>query len=262
MRLADLLASVSLLSDLGFALPAEESMRTTIIGTALARRLGLDEDAVSDVFYTCLLQHVGCVGVAHETAGIYGDEMAINAAAARTDPHDLGDLVDTYLRAATKGRGPFDFARVALYTFVRGDAFGRRFATARCEVGRATARRLGLGSGVRRGLHEVAESWKGGSGALGLRGEDISIVARIATAAATASRFDGIGGADAAVETLGRRAGGELDPAVVAAFAEHGPEILAEAHAGDPRDTVLAAEPAPVRSVAAAAARRGRGGHR
>ncbi len=250
LRLADLLASVSLLSDLGFALPAEESMRTTIIGTALARRMRLEEEVVSDVFYTCLLQHVGCAGFAHETAGMYGDEMVINAAAARTDANDLGDMVDTYLRAATKGRGPFDFARVALYTFVRGDAFGRRFATARCEVGRATARRLDLSNGVRRGLHEVAESWKGGSGALGLQGEEISVVARIATAAATASRFDGIGGADAALVALGRRAGGELDPEVVAAFAEHGTGILAEAHAGDPRDLVLDIEPTPVRSVA------------
>ncbi|HEY8170647.1 MAG TPA: HD domain-containing phosphohydrolase [Candidatus Limnocylindria bacterium] len=250
MRLADLLASVSLLSDLGFALPAEESMRTTIIGTALARRLHLAEDVVSDVFYTCLLQHVGCTGFAHETAGKFGDEMVINAAAARTDSNDLGDLVDTYLRAATKGRGPFDFARVALYTFIRGDSFGRQFAAARCEVGRATARRLGLSSGVQRGLHEVAESWNGGSGALGLRGDDISIVARIATAAATASRFVSIGGASVAVAAVGRRAGGELDPTIVATVVEHGSEILAESHDGDPRDILLAVEPTPVRSVA------------
>ena len=67
-RLADVLASVSLVSDQGFGLPADESMRACLIATAVARRLGLPETVVADTFYTALLQHLGCVGYAHETA--------------------------------------------------------------------------------------------------------------------------------------------------------------------------------------------------
>jgi hypothetical protein len=54
LRLADLLASVSLLSDLGFPLPPEKSMRSTTMATALARRMGLDEQQVASVYYTGL----------------------------------------------------------------------------------------------------------------------------------------------------------------------------------------------------------------
>lgn len=250
LRLADLVASVSLLSDLGFALPPEESMRSCLIATSLARRMGLSEVAVADVYYTALLQHAGCTGFAHETAIVYGDELVVNAAAARTDSADLGDVLNTYLRALARDRGPADFARTTLYTLLRGAQFGRRFATARCEVGRETARRLGLGEGVRRGLHEVAEAWSGGGGVQGLAGDRIAPAARLAALAATAARFDEVGGTDAAIEAVRRRAGGELDPQIAATFIANAVQILADTHDGDPRDAVLAAEPTPVRMVA------------
>jgi HD-GYP domain-containing protein (c-di-GMP phosphodiesterase class II) len=249
LRLADLLASVSLVSDLGFALPPTESMRSCLIATALARRLGLDERDVSDVFYTALLQHLGCTGFAHETAAIYGDELVVNAAVARVDTNDLGDVVDTVIRATTRRRAPVDAARVTLYTLVLGDRFGRRFAAARCEVGRETARRLGLPGGVSTGLAQVAESWDGRGGLLGLRGDDLSPAARIATVAATAARFDVIGGPAAVIDVLGRRAGRELDPAIAAALSGAVTDILRELAAMDPHAALLAAEPRPHRIV-------------
>ena len=248
LRLADLLASVSLLSDLGFGLPPEESMRSTIIATALARRIGVDEQQVSSVYYTTLLQHVGCPGFAHETAAVYGNELIVNEAAARVGD-DLGDVIDTLLRAVVRGRGPLGWSRVALYTLLRGDRFGRDFAITRCEVGRETARRLGLREEVQRGLHEVAESWDGRSGPLRLRGEEIAVAARIASVAATAARFDALGGEQAVVAVLSRRSGGQLDPTCVAAFRRHATELLAAAHTGDPRDAVLDAEPTPVQTI-------------
>jgi len=252
LRLADLLASVSLLSDLGFALPPEESMRSTIMAAAIARRLGLDEATVSDAFYTALIQHLGCTGFAHEAAAVYGDEMVLNAAVARVDTNDVGDVVNTLIRTTTRGRGPVHGVRVVLATIVGGSRFGRMFATARCEVDRETARRLGLPERVRRALHESAEAWNGRGGVQGLGGDDISVAARIAAVAATVARFDAIGGPAAAAEVVPRRAGGELDPAICAAFSRHAAEILAEAHAGDPREALLAAEPAPGRLVSEA----------
>jgi HD-GYP domain-containing protein (c-di-GMP phosphodiesterase class II)/DNA-binding CsgD family transcriptional regulator len=46
-----------------------------------------------------------------------------------------------------------------------------------------------------------------------------------------------------------RAAGGELDPSIVATFAEHATEILGGLDRGDPREDLLAAEPAPIRVV-------------
>jgi HD-GYP domain-containing protein (c-di-GMP phosphodiesterase class II) len=248
IRLADLLASVSLLSDLGFALPPEESMRTTIVATALARRMGLPDSEVADAFYTALLQHLGCIGFAHETAAVYGDERVVNAAAARVGD-DASDVIDTFLRAIARGRGPVDFARVTAFTLLAGDGFDRRFAATRCEIGRETARRLGLPDGVRRALYEVAERWDGRGRMAGMRGEATSPAARIAAVAATAARFLAIGGADAVRAVIGRRANRSLDPTIAATLLAHASDILHEAGEGDPHTTLLAIEPTPVRTV-------------
>jgi HD-GYP domain-containing protein (c-di-GMP phosphodiesterase class II)/DNA-binding CsgD family transcriptional regulator len=252
LRLADLLASVSLLSDLGFALPAEESMRSAIIAASVARRVGLAEPEVSDAYYTTLLQHLGCIGFAHETSAVYGDELVLNAAAARVDPDDIRDLIGTLFRATTRGRGFVDFVRVSAFNIALGGRFDREFATARCEVGRETARRLGLPATVRRGLHEVAEAWNGRGGVLGLRGDEISIPARIAVVAATASRFDALGGSAAAASALRRRAGASLDPSIARMLAEHAGEVLAAIRDRDPREVLLEVEPEPVHVVSGA----------
>lgn len=50
VRLADLLAPMSLISDMGLGLPAEDAMRSCLLGTALARRLDLNETEVAEVF--------------------------------------------------------------------------------------------------------------------------------------------------------------------------------------------------------------------
>jgi HD-GYP domain-containing protein (c-di-GMP phosphodiesterase class II) len=250
-RLADLLAGLSLVSDLGFSMPPESAMRRCVVATLLADRLGLGRDQVADVFYTALLQHVGCIGYAHETAVAYGDELAVNAAVTRMDPHRPGDVV-TFVRSVSAGRGPIGLARTAFVTAVRGDAFGRGFANATCEVGGETARRLGLGDGVQRGLRDAVESWDGSAGARGLRGDDIALPARIAAVAAVAMLGAETGAAAGAADAVRRRAGSELDPQIAAAFVERAAELLGALAERDPRELVLDVEPPPVRTLAPA----------
>jgi hypothetical protein len=60
-RLADLLAGLSMVVDLGYGLPLETAMRACLVRTSLARRMGLTEREPADVFYVSLLLHVGCV---------------------------------------------------------------------------------------------------------------------------------------------------------------------------------------------------------
>ncbi len=244
-RQADLLASVSLLSDLGFALPPGESMRTAVVATLLADRLGLSVSDASEAYYTALLQHLGCIGYAHETSQVYGDETVVNAAAARMDEGDLGSLFEMFIRAPMRGRGFLHLARLTAFALTSGQAFGEDFATTRCEVGRETARRLGLPDAVGRGLARIAEPYRAAD-------PDVTVAARIAVVAATVVRFHALGGLDLAVETVRQRAGRLLDPDVVAAFVDAAPTIVAEIGEGDPLDGYLAAEPRPVRRIAEA----------
>lgn len=70
LRLAELLAALSLETDLGMGHPPEEAMRTCLLATGLARRISLPETEVADVYWTALLMHVGCTAFAHEQAAL------------------------------------------------------------------------------------------------------------------------------------------------------------------------------------------------
>ena len=249
LRLADLLASLSLVADLGFGLPPDEAMRSCLIATTLARRLGLSETEISDIFYATLLEHVGCNGFSHEAAGAFGDELVANAAAARTNVADTRDGFLTFLPAVTRGRPLLARARVVFFTMTSGADFDRRFAAAACEVGRATARRLGLRDSIQRALDEVFEAWNGKGGPRGLRGDAIALASRFARLGATVARFDSIGGGPLAVRAVQQRAGGLLDPELCSAFVAQAEEIISAVSADDPPVAVLAAEPDPPVSI-------------
>lgn len=242
--MADVLGSLSLVADAGFGLPPEESMRSCLIATALARRLGLSESETSDVFYTALLEHIGCTGTAHEAAAAYGDEMRLYAAAVVTDD-TLRDELGTMLPKLLRGRPWMERLRILAFSLSRGSDFGRTFVAAVCEVGQSTARRLGLSEGVQRGVRDVFEGWNGKGGFQSFKGETVPIQSRVTRLAGIATRFNDIGGQDLAMAAVRRRSGGMLDPAMAALFVADAPAIFAEADAADPHQAILAAEPSP-----------------
>jgi DNA-binding CsgD family transcriptional regulator len=160
------------IADLGFGLPAESAMRSSLIGTAIARRMGVTDAEVADVLYTGLLAHLGCIGFAHETAAVFGDELAMTRAVARTNIADPDDIVRSFVPTVTAGMAPA--RRDAIVAFLissAGERFGERFNVASCEVGRDVARRLGLSAGVQRGVYEVLEWWNGHGGFRALNGK-------------------------------------------------------------------------------------------
>ena len=82
---ADLLAAVSVATDLGMGQEPEKAICACLVATALARRMGTPEADVTDVYYTALLRHLGCTATAHEEAYLGGDELASRPAAERAD---------------------------------------------------------------------------------------------------------------------------------------------------------------------------------
>ena len=79
VRLAELVAALSLGIDLGFGQPMEHVLRQCLIALRLAERLGLDEEARAAVYYTALLVNVGCHTDAHEQAKWFGDDIALKS---------------------------------------------------------------------------------------------------------------------------------------------------------------------------------------
>ena len=86
VRLAEVLAALSLTTDLATGLPFEKGLRTCIVATGLAGALDLDERNRSAVFCAALLQSVGCTAHAPENAALFEDDVAFEAAFRRMDP--------------------------------------------------------------------------------------------------------------------------------------------------------------------------------
>jgi HD-GYP domain-containing protein (c-di-GMP phosphodiesterase class II)/DNA-binding CsgD family transcriptional regulator len=249
VRLADLLAAVSVATDLGMGQEPEKAIRACLVATALARRMGVDEAEASDVYYSALLRHLGCTATAHEEAWLVGDELAVRPTAERADFGSPREAVALLLQMG-KGTG-LDRVQHLARALRSGKKGDQAILTAVCEVGARLAERLGLGAGVRDGLSQSFERWDGTGTPLGLAAEDICRPARLAEVAHQAVIFDRLGGPEAAVEVVRRRAGGWFDPGLAEIFARVGGDILEETGSRDVWEAVLEAEPAPQRTIGA-----------
>ena len=80
VRLAELIAALSLATDLGMGQPMEKAMRGCLLSLELARRMGAGGDTLRDLYYLAMVQHIGCTAHAHEWAGYAGGDGKHTAA--------------------------------------------------------------------------------------------------------------------------------------------------------------------------------------
>ena len=247
VRLAELLAALSVVTDLGMGQEPEKAVRACLLATRLARAMDLPERDVQDVYYCTLMQHVGCTAPAHETSHLVGDELAFLSRAERTDERDHRQAL-ALMAVVGRGLGP-QRMRYLARMLTAGKEGSEPVLRSVCEVGARLAQRLGLSDGVQRGLFHAVESWDGKHGAYGVVGDDIALPARFSAVATQAVIFDRLGGADAAVAVARQRAGGWFDPAIVNSFTRVGPDVLRWLAEADVWAEVTAEEPEPVRRL-------------
>src|SRR2546427_628267 len=78
VRLSELVASLSIGTDIGMGQPEGQALRTCHLALAVAREMGLDQKQCADVYYIALLRFVGCNSHAdQDAAGGGGDERAV-----------------------------------------------------------------------------------------------------------------------------------------------------------------------------------------
>src|SRR5215213_673348 len=148
VRLAELIAMISLGTDLGMGQPMEHLMRQSLISLRLAERLGLDEATRGVVYYVGLISWVGCHIDAYEQAKWFGDDMALKLDARHVDMAGVAARAFVVSHVGA-GRGLMERARVGA-EFV---ADGRRAAKEMIEnhwlATNEFAAQLGLGQKVR-----------------------------------------------------------------------------------------------------------------
>jgi HD-GYP domain-containing protein (c-di-GMP phosphodiesterase class II)/DNA-binding CsgD family transcriptional regulator len=220
VRLAELLAALSLATDLGMGQPPGHAVQTCVLSVHLARHLGLAEAEISDVFYVSLLRYLGCTADASTVAELSGNEIALAAA---VGPYVMGDVPDRVAHTAVDDPEGAMAAAMAVH----------------CEAAGLLGDRLELGSSVTTALRHAFERWDGAGHPGGLAAEAIPNATRIAVLARDVLLWQRLGGASAARDIARQRRGKAYDPTVVDAYLAQGP--LPEAS----WSALLAVEPAP-----------------
>jgi HD-GYP domain-containing protein (c-di-GMP phosphodiesterase class II)/DNA-binding CsgD family transcriptional regulator len=232
-------AALSVTSDLTRGHPAGEAMRACLLATELARRAGLGEGRLADVYYATLLRFAGCAATSHDIAGRFGgDDVTVRARGDLIDPSRPPEAL-RFLAGLGEG-----VDRVRMLSRAAGAArFFAEGARADCEVGAGLTRRLRLPDAVGRAVLDGFERFDGRGAPAGKAGADVAEAARFAAVGFAAVMFDAVGGATVAAETVQRWSGRALDPAIADIFREAPGELLAISGPDDLWAAVVAAEP-------------------
>jgi HD-GYP domain-containing protein (c-di-GMP phosphodiesterase class II)/DNA-binding CsgD family transcriptional regulator len=242
VRLAELVAALSLGVDLGFGQPMEHVLRECMIALRLADRIGLDETERSTVYYTALLVNVGCHADAHEQAKWFGDDIALKSG--KYD-HERGvRAAAAAMSLVGSGNPPWHRFRVGLEFAISGRRDLDGMIDRHAALARALAERLGLPEEVQKSVGSSYEQWdgKGWPGELGR--DSIPVAARLAQFAEFVEVAHRVGGVDAALALAKRRAGSQFDPALSAVLHADPEGILGDLDSAHTWTAVIEAEPA------------------
>ncbi len=242
VRLAELVASLSLGVDLGFGQPMEHVLRQCLIALRLAERSGLGEQDRAAVYYTALLVNVGCHSDAHEQAKWFGDDIALKSGKYDHEFGSVRGLLAT-MRLVGGGNPPLHRFRVGLEFAVSGHRDLDGMITQHARLAGILAEQLGLAGGIREAIGAAYEQWDGKGWPGELRGDAVPVAARIAQLAEfteVAHRTHGTEGARALTRS---RSGRQFDPALASLLCAEADTIFDGLDAVPAWQAVIASEP-------------------
>jgi HD-GYP domain-containing protein (c-di-GMP phosphodiesterase class II) len=244
IRLAELVASLSLGIDLGFGQPMEHVLRQCLIALRIAERVGLDEEERGVVYYTALLINVGCHTDAHEQAKWFGDDIGMKSH--KYDP----EFQAGPLRAAMHGLSGIGAGHPLLHRFRIGLEFmmsGHRevdgMIAAHAEIAGKLAEQLGLSKKTRDAVVTSYEFWDGKGWPGLVSGAEIPIAARIACLSEHVEVAHRVGSNARVLELVARGGGKQFDPALCKLLGHEADAILRDLDSLRAWQSVIEGEP-------------------
>src|SRR5438067_9435154 len=192
LRLAELMAALSLATDLGMGQPMEYALCVCVLSVRLGEALGLSEDELHEIYYLALLRHIGCNAETYRMASLFGDELSLRNDIAVVDSRQTSQvlgLVVRYIREANNGASPIRLARVIAQGVSEAPRLMTEEYTGFCEVAERLAERLGFNESLIQALGQVFERWDGRGTPGKLKGEQIAPSMRVVALAQDAVTF-------------------------------------------------------------------------
>jgi HD-GYP domain-containing protein (c-di-GMP phosphodiesterase class II) len=217
LRRAELLAATSLAIDLGLGQPMEHMLRSSLIATRIAERMGLDAQQRATVYFANLVGWIGCHADSHELSVLFGDDIAFRA---DTYAVDMAGLPFLRLMLSHVGRGLPGWERgirsAAFVLTARNQV--AKLIHSHCSSAGVLSDRMGLDRQVGEALAYVFERWDGRGMPNGVGGQNIPIEIHIVRLADVVEVHLRTGGLGRAVDVVRSRRGTQFSPAVAEVF--------------------------------------------
>jgi HD-GYP domain-containing protein (c-di-GMP phosphodiesterase class II) len=242
VRAAELIAALSLATDLGTGLPLEHGLQSTLVAMRLGDRLGVDSETASQTYYACLLFYIGCTADAEIAADLFGERLVTHVTPVMFGSRP--EMARGILGAlAPPGGHPARRAVQIARRLPRAVRTRPRHLAALCEVAQMLTDRLGLPGTVRGLFAGFTERWDGRGEPGRSRGDEIPLPVRIVHVARDAAFQAMLAGDAAAARVVRRRGGGAFDPEIAGMLAGDAHEILAPGPGASAWEQVLEREP-------------------
>jgi DNA-binding CsgD family transcriptional regulator/HD-like signal output (HDOD) protein len=245
IRLAELMAALSIATDLGMGQPMEHAMTSCIVAVRLGEAVGLAESDLRDVYYEALLRYIGCNAETYWMSSLFGNELALRTEFATIDSADtlrVMMLSLRYMRDANAGVGLVKTIQALVQGLAQMPQISTSFFPGHCEVAARLATRLGFPPSFVRAAGQLYARWDG-KGTPVVKGEEVSTALLVSALAQDVVTFFRLGGVAAATAMARERSGGAHSPKLVEIFCRHASQILAGLEEEPVWPSVLALEP-------------------
>ncbi|WP_075290171.1 HD-GYP domain-containing protein [Pararhizobium arenae] len=242
---AELLSALSYALDLTEGQPEGHGVRCCFIGMAIGRAIGVPAESLGDLYYTLLLKDIGCSSNAARICQLYlTDDREFKRDAKLLD-ESLPQVLRFVLSHTGLKAGLSERFRSLVTIFTTGGTIARELIETRCQRGADIVRMMRFSERVASGILDLDEYWNGKGKPNGLKGEEISLNARIGLLSQVVDVFHTSGGADVAMREIAKRSGSWFDPDLAEAFAKIASDTAFWQALADPRlpEQVIAIAP-------------------
>jgi putative nucleotidyltransferase with HDIG domain len=220
--LQEMLIALSFALDLTEGAVPGHAIRSCLLAFRIAYEIGLDDAALSDLYYAALLKDVGSSSNSGRMCQIIGGDDRIVKAGARLEDwtlpltHRISTVKLLWQQVLPESSALRKTARIAKIAATQRRS-NRELIELRCDRGAMIVRKLGLGIPVAFAVRHLDEHWDGGGYPSGLEGSAIPILSRIMGVAQHLDAFCMAHGPDTAIDTLVHRSKRWFDPELTAA---------------------------------------------
>ena len=167
--------------DLGLGQPAEHMLRSALIATRLADRLGLPRAQRDCIYYSTLIMWIGCHADSHEYARWFGDDISVRRSSYLVDWSGL-PYQRFLLTNIRHGESVLQRLRTISTLYLNARGHISNLIHSHCTSAALLAERIGLASDVQTAVRCTFERFDGGGLPEGAAGEQIPIEMRVAPA--------------------------------------------------------------------------------